>query len=104
MSESSGERDTGLETLAQRDARLNAWLAGVRVGDIVTVRLNSTDTLTGKVYEAPDDSGRTALYVYTTLLRYGNGYPGGSFEPGTPIRAIPPGETTPTPAHPGTTR
>ena len=71
------------ETLAQRDARLNAWLAGVSPGDIVTVRLNSTDTLTGKVYEAPDDTQRTALYVYTTLLRHGNGYPGGSFEPVT---------------------
>lgn len=69
------------ETLAERDARLNTWLAGVSVGDIVTVRLNSTDTLTGKVYEAPDASGRAALYVWTTLLRYGNGYPGASYEP-----------------------
>lgn len=71
------------ETLAQRDARINAWLSGVSPGDIVTVRLNSTDILTGKVYEAPDDTQRAALYVYTTLLRHGNGYPGGSFEPVT---------------------
>jgi len=70
-----------VEELRERDARINAWLEGIKPGDIVTVRLNSTDILSGKVYEAPDDSGRTALYVYTTLLRYGNGYPGGSFEP-----------------------
>lgn len=68
------------ETLAERDARLHAWLAGVKPGDIVTVRLNSTDTLTGKVYEAPDTRG-TSLCVNTTVLRHGNGYPGGSFEP-----------------------
>jgi hypothetical protein len=70
-----------VETLAERDARLNEWLAGIKPGDIVTVLLNRTDVLTGKVYEAPDASGRTALYVYETLLRHGNGYPGGAFEP-----------------------
>jgi hypothetical protein len=73
-----------VEALRARDARLNEWLALVKPGDIVTVRLNKTDTLTGKVYEAPDDSGRIAMYVYTTLLRYGNGFPGGSYEPVTP--------------------
>lgn len=61
------------ETLAECDARLGAWLEGVKVGDIVTIRLNSTDTLTGKVYEALDSSGRMALWVYTTPLRFGNG-------------------------------
>lgn len=72
---------TATETVPERDARLNTWLEGVSPGDIVTVRLNETDTLTGKVYEAPDASGRTALYVYTTLLRYGNGWPGFAYEP-----------------------
>lgn len=70
-----------LRDLKDRDDRINEWLEGVKPGDIVTVRLNSTDILSGKVYKAPDDSGRMALYIYTTLLRYGNGYPGGSFEP-----------------------
>lgn len=71
------------ETLARRDARLNAWLEGVKPGDIVTVRLNSTDTLTGKVYEAPDLNPNVEtkmLCVNTTILRHGNGYPGGSYE------------------------
>lgn len=67
------------ETLAERGARFHAWLANVKPGDIVTVRLNSTDTLTGKVYEAPDPRG-TSLCVNTTVLRHGNGYPGGSYE------------------------
>lgn len=80
-----------VETLSERDARLHAWLAGVGPGDTVTVRLNSTDTLTGKVYEAPD-AGGTSLCVNTTILRYGNRYPGASFEPEPtdPLRAIEP--------------
>ncbi|GAW50579.1 MULTISPECIES: hypothetical protein [unclassified Nocardioides] len=69
-----------VETPAERDERLHAWLATVSPGDIVTVYLNSTDTLTGKVYEAPDARG-TSLCVWTTVLRHGNGYPGSSFEP-----------------------
>lgn len=70
-----------LEELRKRDDRIYAWLRNIKPGDIVTVRLNETDTLTGKVYEAPDSSGRTALYVNTTLLRHDNGYPGAAFEP-----------------------
>lgn len=64
------------ETLRERDARMLDWLDKIKPGDIVTVALNRTDILTGKVYEAPDASRRIALYVNTTLLRYGNGYPG----------------------------
>ena len=80
MSTEDQAENAQVETLAERDARVNAWLADVSPGDIVTVRLNSTDTLTGKVYEAPDARG-TSLCVWTTVLRYGNGYPGSSFEP-----------------------
>jgi hypothetical protein len=91
----TAEKDAGFwdkaETLAERDARFHAWLAGVHPGDIVTVRLNSTDTLTGKVYEAPDARG-TSLCVNTVVLRHGNGYPGGSYElPGPDTSDIPPG-------------
>lgn len=77
-----GERNrrAALDDLRQRDKRVNAWLEGVRPGDIVTVRLNSTDTLTGRVYEAPDARG-TSLCVWTTVLRHGNGCPGASYEP-----------------------
>jgi len=68
------------KTLAERDARLRKWLVTVKVGDIVTIRLNDTDTLTGKVYEAPDPWGMPGLYLNTTVLRHGNGYPGGSYD------------------------
>lgn len=69
------------ETIGERDTRIHAWLENVQPGDIVTIRLNRTDTLTGKVYEVEDEKG-TALCVWTTTLRHGNGLPGGSFEPG----------------------
>lgn len=72
--------DQAIETLRERDARINAWLEKVKPGDIVTVRLNSTDTLTGKVYTAPD-AGGSSLCVWTTVLRHGNGIPGSSYEP-----------------------
>lgn len=65
--------------LRKRDKKINAWLETVKPGDIVSVRLNSTDTLTGRVYEAPDPRGM-ALCVNTTVLRHGNGYPGGTYE------------------------
>jgi len=71
------------ETLAERDARLHKWLATIKVGDMVTIRLNRTDTLTGKVYEAPDDIPEPrgiALCVNNVVLRHGNGYPGGSYD------------------------